>query len=63
MNAESFVYWLNRFLEIGNPIEINPQQTQEIKNHRNTILRRPPNSFGRGIKIIFGTLTNRMCIL
>ena len=33
MNPINFVYWLQGFLEIGNPTSIDEKQVQEIKNH------------------------------
>ena len=33
MTAEQFVYWLQGFMEMADPKELNSTQTQQIKNH------------------------------
>jgi hypothetical protein len=33
MTAEQFVYWLQGFIEITDPIKLNKKETQQIKNH------------------------------
>jgi len=33
MTAEQFVYWLQGFMEVADPIELDKRQTQQIKNH------------------------------
>lgn len=33
MTAEQFAYWLQGFMEMADPKELNPTQTQQIKNH------------------------------
>jgi hypothetical protein len=33
MTAEQFVYWLQGFIEIADPKELNKTQTTQIKNH------------------------------
>jgi hypothetical protein len=33
MTTEQFVYWLQGFMEIANPKELNKTQTQQIKDH------------------------------
>ncbi len=40
MTSENFVYWLQGFLEIGNPETISKEQIQEIKNHIALVLRK-----------------------
>lgn len=54
MTPENFIYWINGFLEIGNPTEINSQQTQEIKNHLALVLNKVTpnlNSFDYNLKM------------
>lgn len=38
MSFENFVYWLQEFIEIGNPSSLNTVQTQTIKNHLKLVL-------------------------
>ena len=33
MTPEQFVYWLQGFMEMANPKELNKTQTQQIKDH------------------------------
>lgn len=33
MTTEQFVYWLQGFMEMADPKELNKTQTQQIKNH------------------------------
>jgi hypothetical protein len=33
MQSRDFVYWLQRYLEIGDPKAITPEQLKTIKNH------------------------------
>jgi len=33
MTAEQFVYWLQGFMEVADPSELDGRQTQQIKNH------------------------------
>lgn len=33
MSPENFVYWLQGFIELNNPVSINEEQTQQIKDH------------------------------
>jgi hypothetical protein len=33
MTAEQFVYWLQGFMEITDPVKLNKKETQQIKNH------------------------------
>jgi hypothetical protein len=33
MTAEQFTYWLQGFMEIADPTELNKTQTTQIKNH------------------------------
>lgn len=40
MTAENFVYWLNGFLEIGNPEVITKGQIQIIKDHIGLVLNK-----------------------
>lgn len=42
MNAENFCYWLQGWLEIQNPSQINSKQLNEIKNHLDLSLNRIP---------------------
>jgi hypothetical protein len=37
MTSRDFAYWLQEFFELNNPKEINPEQTQIIKNHLNMV--------------------------
>jgi hypothetical protein len=37
MNAENFCYWLQGWLEIQNPSQIDESQLKEIKNHLDII--------------------------
>lgn len=38
MNPINFVYWLQGFLEIGDPKSLNEVQIQEIRNHISLVL-------------------------
>ena len=40
MTPENFVYWLNGFIELENPVKIDERQTQEIKNHLALVLKK-----------------------
>ncbi len=40
MNSENFCYWLNGWLEIENPAQINSKQLNEIRNHLNLSLNK-----------------------
>jgi hypothetical protein len=33
MTAEQFVYWLQGFMEMTDPVKLNKKETQQIKNH------------------------------
>jgi hypothetical protein len=37
MTAEQFVYWLQGFMEVADPKELNKTQTTQIKNHLNLV--------------------------
>lgn len=41
MNAENFCYWLQGWLEIQNPAQINSYQLNEIRNHLDLSLNKP----------------------
>jgi hypothetical protein len=43
MSPENFVYWLQGFLEICNPKELNEQQLLEIKNHLGITTKQEPH--------------------
>lgn len=38
MNFESFVYWLQGFMELADPIELDSTQVEIIKDHLNLVL-------------------------
>ena len=40
MTKENFCYWLQGWMEIQNPQEINARQMQEIKNHLNLVFNK-----------------------
>lgn len=46
MTPENFIYWLQGFLEIGNPTEITDIQIQEIKNHISLVLKKETPNIG-----------------
>lgn len=44
MTPEQFVYWLQGFMEIGNPITLDEIAVQQIKNHLKEVFdKRTPN--------------------
>lgn len=38
MTSEQFVFWLQGFMEMANPTELNETQTQQIKDHLKLVL-------------------------
>ena len=40
MTPENFVYWLQGFLEIQDPVDIDRQQVQTIKDHIALVLKK-----------------------
>lgn len=44
MNERDFVYWLNGFLEVGNPKTLNATQVKQIKDHLKLVMKKetPP---------------------
>lgn len=40
MSSENFVYWLQGFLEIGNPTSLSNEQLEIIRNHLDLVLEK-----------------------
>ncbi len=40
MTPENFVYWLQGFLEVGNPVTINKEQLRIIRDHLSLVFKK-----------------------
>lgn len=40
MTPEQFVYWLQGFMEVAEPTQLGPKETQQIKNHLNLVFNK-----------------------
>ncbi len=47
MDSKDFIFWLNGYLELANPKELNEQQIQIIKDHINLVLHKVTPGVGQ----------------
>lgn len=58
MNPINFVYWLQGFLEIGDPKSLNEVQIQEIRNHIALVLDKQTPNLNKDIYPLNGFVTD-----